>query len=398
MATLLDSEAQFLQRAKECRLSDLAVRDLSRLGITSFGLLAYSFGQPGQNIADDAFGNWLRQDVNPAITLADSAALKRLLFESHTLVMASLKEQVVAPDSASTRKVPATERDAKMRNVKGALTGLLIEGPLDPGHSLLDACAQIQYTNEIKYLAPERCVSRMHEVTHQKSPAKQVEIDSDKLVIREKSEVPDEAAHSALQVKEALERRGIGLVFADLITYTSYSKYLTALFAHMHRDPPAGYSRTSVSQVVAADKAVWAKLLEDGVRPRRDQAGEFPLDKELLKALESYAVSFTLLPLPQQKKTSVQPAATPKQKAEVKTTQFNKQSKGKGKSKGSNKGPRVPYQIVQAGGVGKTPDGSNICFKYNIEGCNDAPDGSACKRGKHCCAKCFGNHSMKNHS
>ena len=98
MATLLDSEAQFLQRAKECRLSDLAVRDLSRLGITSFGLLAYSFGQPGQNIADDAFGNWLRQDVNPAITLADSAALKRLLFESHTLVMASLKEQVIAPD------------------------------------------------------------------------------------------------------------------------------------------------------------------------------------------------------------------------------------------------------------------------------------------------------------
>ena len=144
MATLLDSEAQFLQRAKECRLSDLAVRDLSRLGITSFGLLAYSFGQPGQNIADDAFANWVRQDVNPAITLADSAALKRLLFESHTLVMASLKEQVVAPDSASTRKVPATERDAKMRNVKGALTGLLIEGPLDPGHSLLDACAQMQ--------------------------------------------------------------------------------------------------------------------------------------------------------------------------------------------------------------------------------------------------------------
>ena len=153
-----------------------------------------------------------------------------------------------------------------------------------------------------------------------------------------------------------------------------------------------------MSQVVAADKAVWAKLLEDGVRPRRDQAGEFPLDQHLLKALESYAVSFTLLPLPQQKKTSMQPSATPKPKAAVKTTQFNKQSKGKGKSKGSNKGPRIPYQIVQAGGVGKTPDGSNICFKYNIEGCNDAADGSACKRGKHCCAKCFGNHGLKDHS
>ena len=397
MASLLDSEAQFKQRAKECRLSDAALQDLTRLGLTSFGLLAYSFGLPGQNISDDAFNTWLRQDVNPAITLGDSAALKRLLFESHTLVMASLKEQVIAPDSAATKKVPPTERDARMQHVRNNLAGLLIEGPLDPGHSLLDACAQMHFTNEIKYLAPERCVSRMHEVTHQKNPGKQVEIESDRLIIKERHEVPDETAHSALQVKEALERRGIGLVFADMITYSSYSKYLTALFAHMHRDPPSGYARASVSQLISADKAVWSKLLEDGIKPRRDQAGVLALDSQLMKALESYQVSFALLPLPQQRKAAPS-AASPKPKAAVKTPQFNKTPKGKGKSKGSNKGPRVPYQIIQAGGVGKTPDGSNICSKYNIEGCDDASDGSTCKRGKHCCAKCFGNHSLKDHS
>ena len=247
MASLLDSEAQFRQRAKECRLSDGALQDLSRLGLTSFGLLAYSFGQPGQNILDEAFSTWVRQDVNPAITLADSAALKRLLFEAHTLVMASLKEQVISPDAAASRKVPATERDSKVQHVRNVLAGLLIEGPLDPGHSLLDACAQMHFANEIKYLAPERCVSRMHEVTHQKNPAKQVEIDSDRLIIKERNEIPDETAHSALQVKESLERRGIGLVFADMVTYTAYSKYLTTLFSHMHRDPPPGYARTTVS-------------------------------------------------------------------------------------------------------------------------------------------------------
>ena len=397
MASLLDSEAQFRQRAKECRLSDAVLGDLNRLGLTSFGLLAYSFGQPGQNIADDAFNTWLRQDVNPGITLADSAALKRLLFESHTLVMASLKEQAIAPDAAATKKVPPTERESKMQHVKNTLAGLLIEGPLDPGHSLLDACAQMHFANEIKYLAPERCVSRMHEITHQKSPAKQIEIDADRLIVKERSEVPDEAAHSALQVKEALERRGIGLVFADMVTYTAYSKYLTALFAHMHRDPLPGYARTSVSQIISADKAVWAKLLEDGIKPRRDPAGILPIDLHLMKALESYSVSFTLLPLPQQKK-SVPSTPSPKPKATVKSPLFNKASKGKGKSKGSNKGPRVPYQIIQAGGVGKTPDGSNICFKYNIEGCDDAADGGSCKRGKHCCAKCFASHSMKDHS
>jgi len=147
MASLLDSEAQFRQRAKECRLSDAVLNDLTRLGLTSFGLLAYSFGQPGQNIADDAFNAWLRQDVNQGISIADGAALKRLLFESHTLVMASLKEQAVAPDAAATKKVPPTERDSKMQHVKNSLAGLLIEGPLDPGHSLLDACAQMHFTN-----------------------------------------------------------------------------------------------------------------------------------------------------------------------------------------------------------------------------------------------------------
>ena len=152
-----------------------------------------------------------------------------------------------------------------------------------------------------------------------------------------------------------------------------------------------------MTQIVNADKSVWAKLLEDGIKPRREASGELPLDKHLLKALESYTVSFTLLPLPQQKKVSTPSTPTPKAKAGVKTP-FQKPSKGKGKSKGSNKGPRVPYQIVQAGGVGKTPDGSNICFKYNIEGCDDAADGASCKRGKRCCAKCFGSHSMKNHS
>ena len=397
MASLLDSEAQFRQRAKECRLSDAVLNDLTRLGLTSFGLLAYSFGQPGQNIADDAFNAWLRQDVNQGISIADGAALKRLLFESHTLVMASLKEQAVAPDAAATKKVPPTERDSKMQHVKNSLAGLLIEGPLDPGHSLLDACAQMHFTNEIKYLAPERCVSRMHEITHQKSPAKQVEIDSDRLIVREKNEVPDEAAHSALQVKEAMERRGIGLVFADMFTYTTYSKYLTALFAHMHRDPHPGYARTSVSQIVSADKAVWAKLLEDGVRPRRDPAGVLPLDLHLMKALESYAVSFTLLPLPQQKKDcACIPIAEAKGHSE--NIVFQQITARQRQIEGFQQRTKGAIPDYPTGGVGKTPDGSNICFKYNIEGCDDAADGASCKRGKHCCAKCFSNHSMKDHS
>ena len=160
----------------------------------------------------------------------------------------SLKEQVVAPDSLATKKVPPTERDSKMQHVRNTHAGLLIQGPLDPGHSLLDACAQMHSTNEIKYLAPERFVSRLHEITQQKTPAKQVEIESDRLIVREKSEVPDEAAHSALQVKEALERRGVGLVFADLLllppTASIFQLYLhKCIVIHIQATPGHQFPR-----------------------------------------------------------------------------------------------------------------------------------------------------------
>ena len=81
-------------------------------------------------------------------------------------------------------------------------------------------------------------------------------------------------------------------MFADLITHESYTRYLTTLFGHLHRDPPLGYARTSVSQLVSADKTVWQMLLEEGVQPKRDESGELALDVKLMESLQSYRVSF----------------------------------------------------------------------------------------------------------
>ena len=186
---------------------------------------------------------------------------------------------------------------------------------------------------------PERCISRLHEVTHSKQPGRQLEIEADILVVREKDETPHETAHSALQVKSAMERRGVALYFADLVTYSAYTHYTAALFNHLHRDPPPGYSRCSVSQLVNADKLVWAKLLEENVKPRRSPTGDLPLDTELMRALESYQVSFAFLPPPT---ASVKkPIGKGSQgdedsdKHKVWQDQFDKKGK-KGKGKGKN--------------------------------------------------------------
>ena len=388
MASLIDSEAQFKERVKHFRLSDPVIRGLGALSLNTIGVFAYCHGQPGQPINDEEFQKWIEANVVASVSVSDLAGLKRLLFESQTLVLAALKEQVTAPESASSRPVPSAERESRLEAIRTMLPGILIEGPLEPSHTLLNACAAMQQANEVRYIAPEKCVSRTHEVIHQKNPSKQLEISSDVLAVREHREVPDAVTTSALQVQEALVRRGIGLVFADLVDHASYSKYISTLFSHLHREPPAGSSRCSVSQIVNADKLVWQKLLELGTKPRRGADGTLALNKGLLEALVSYEVSFTLLPLPSKKEPKVNLKKNPKN--EVLKDKIEKKGKGKGKGK-------IPDAIRKLGGVARDPDGNNICFAFNISSCSEAAIGAKCRRGAHICAKCFGLHSVQDH-
>ena len=405
MASLLDSEAQFIQRTLDLKLSDELKLGLKRAQLQTLGTLAYAHGQPGQHINDETFSNWITTNIVPGASVADIAGAKRLLFEAQTMMMASLQEQVTVSDQSAVKKIPVVERETKMKAIRTKLCGLLIEGALEPAHCLLDLTANMHQINEVRYIAPERCVSRSHEVLTSKTPSKQLDISAESLVVKEKTDVPDMAATSALQVHEALQRRGIALVFADLVQYQNYSKYLSTLFGHLHREPPPGYNRCSVSQLVTADKLVFQSLLEAGVQPKRDEAGVLALDTKLLETLESYRVSFALLPLVAKKESTG--GNSPK-----KTKGGNNNYGGKGnynpvqkpwlKSKGGKKGAktrqRVPQHIFKLGGTASNPEGEPICFGFNSDGgCADAADGAKCRRGLHICAKYYSTHSILQH-
>ena len=156
MASLLDSEAQFVQKTLDLKLSDELKRSLKGANFQTFGTLAYAHGQPGQNIVDSAFESWLTSNILTGASVADIAGAKRLLFESQTMVLAALQDSVNTPDSTSIKKVPTAERETKMRQLKNQLSGLLIEGPLEPGHSLLDLAASMYQQNEVRYIPPEK--------------------------------------------------------------------------------------------------------------------------------------------------------------------------------------------------------------------------------------------------
>ena len=403
MASLLDSEAQFIQRTIDLKLSEELKRSLHRAGLQTFGTFAYAHGQPGQNISDDGFESWVTGQLLTGATLADVAGAKRLLFESQTMVLASLQEQVNSNDVSSTKKVPMVERETKMKAIKKRLSGLLIEGPLGPGHALLDTTAGMMQLNEIKYIPPEKCISRTHEVLNQRSPTKQLDISAENLIVKEKQDTPDMTVTSALQVQEAFQRRGIALVFADLISHDCYTRYLTTLFGHLHRDPPSGYARTTVSQLVAADRTVWQMLLEESVQPKRDEQGVLALDTKLMESLHSYRVSFALLPLIAKKDSVASPSkpAKPAANSGGKGANVPVQKqwlKPKGGKKGGKGKVRVPSHIFKLGGTASNPSGEAICFGYNSSsGCSEAADGAKCRRGIHICAKCYGMHAIQHH-
>ena len=387
MTSIVDSEAHFLKRASEIHIDQPALDALTRHGFRSLGQLAFAVGQPGQVIPESDFQNFCRTIV-PSASTACVASIRRLLFEAQTLAVQQLRLQLTSPESAS-KHVSEAERDRRMTHLRNTLVGLSIEGPLEPGRKLLDECAHQEATGQLKYMPPEKCVSRMHEVTFAKNPHKQISLDQNRLVVQDETDELTVPAPSALQAMEALKRRGIAYVFAQAVSWSEYDRYVTRLFAH----PPAGFSRVSVAQIVEADRRVFAKLIERDVKPRRSGDGSYPLDSALDEALTSYEVSFSLMhqPLkgPNKRGREEQPS---KGRGRGRAAS----ARGKGRSKSLSPWVSIPKFIRDKGGVASLPSGEAVCFDFNIHGdkCKCKPD--TCPR-KHVCAKCFGSHPIKDH-
>ena len=376
MSSLIESEAHFLQRAREIKCPDAVLAELRVGGFTSLGAFCTTTA-PGANAAG-------------------KACIRRLVFEAQTLVLADLRLQVSDPEGAS-RKMPEAERERRLQQLRGRLPGVLIEGGMEPGRCVLEDCVRQESANQLKYLSPDRCVSRTHEVTHSKGASRQLELESSKLVIKETDDAMSMPTHSALQVQEALRRRGIAYVFAQCLSFNAYEKYISRLFSNLHREPPPGFARCSVAQLVEADRQVFVRMIELGVQPRAAADGSFPMDDALISALESYHVSMALIPLPQKQGNGNKERRELKRKLEPGDKRVKGGPKGGGKGKGKFAlGARVPKEILQKGGVANAPTGEPLCFDYNLHGDKCKCSAATCPR-KHLCCKCFQPHPIKDH-
>ena len=192
------------------------------------------------------------------------AALRRLHFESFAVYAAEAKRMATRGDEDDRpRKLPAPERKARLDKLKKMLVGLLIEGELEPADGLVDKLVHMQETGVLIYLAWEELGRRDLEARGQKKEHSWVE-DPITGVLRRIARTVDPNADISdmLKLRLALQRRGLGLEMARLMTYKVHELWAQHLFTRFGRDALPGYNKVSLDQLLNADKEMFAILAD----------------------------------------------------------------------------------------------------------------------------------------
>ena len=269
------------------------------------------------------------------------------------MLLALLREQVSNPQASASRPLPAVEREAKLRDLRARLGGVVREQQLEPSHHLIDLFSQQWEAKQLEYVSPEKCTRREWEIMRGKSN-KQLSLDNEKLLIKEEKSVPDQPVTSSeLLILESMRRRGVAMACVDIISWEVHERYLQKLFSRL--------------RVMRADRQVFMFMIKEDVSLRRLPDNTLQMDTMIMEALKSYEVSFHLVPLP---KTATPLVKTPGDGAwnsdqDHWTPGVAPYHKGKGKGK-KGEGERpinvLPKALQHKGNVGQDDHGCRLCF------------------------------------
>ena len=217
MISLLDSTAHFEERCARLSMGQGFVTALAAVQVDCLSKLAFVIGQPGQPIQNQEVTGFLQNALGRAPTLAETAALKRLGFEAHTYLVATLRQQIDQSDETQPRKVAFAERTQRMDRLRQDLRGLEISGELEPSHALLDKCCAIFDSNNVKWLEPAICISRSMEV--QGTPkARELTLEKGSLILKQDDKLTCQT-DSEIKLHYALSRRAVALAFARVMSF-----------------------------------------------------------------------------------------------------------------------------------------------------------------------------------
>ena len=393
-SAFVDSKAVFQGRAKAIGVPDAVVRAMTIRGWTTIATFAYATTYvPGSQ--DDAP---LRDGILTPL-LGDpnhqhAPLLRRLFFESFTLMSAELKSRVERDPAEGTRKLADPERRARFQQLEAQLPNIAIREDWEPGHALVDLYVDMMEKNIMAWVPWEKLISRKSELAGQKKDV------SWKSTKPEDQVIAPADFGSDFKLYQLLSRRGMSLHMAGICTYAAHDRWVQVLMAELHREPPEFYRAVDVSQLGRADFELFTRICEatrDGIQPRA--TGEKPAESAMLALMASPEVRLLLLPMAK----LVPPPPRPFHETEGKGQQQQQQQQQQNQRKQDRGGAGKPEatKVTKASkrkdkqkgrlekyGHTKTPEGKEICFAFNGDGC------SGCDR-EHVCQKCFGAHSGK---
>jgi hypothetical protein len=309
------------------------------------------------------------------------ACLRRAFFESHTFMLAELKNQVERKEEDGPRKVPQPERNARLDSQKKRLLGLSLTGVHEPAHGLVDNVAQQKEDEILRYIHPEDCSSRESELRSGKvGKSNKADISSD------------------LLVKQALTRRSLAYDQLEIFSFGFLESWVDYLFSLMSRVPVQGYAKISLQQILEADRQVFILTSEEcrgGITMKIP--GTYPAEVAFQSVRAEPILTTLLQHLPAQRSGGGGGESKDVKRQRTADT-GSKGSKGGGKNgKGKGKGQKTRTGQVPKALIGlnsRSRDGEPLCYGYNLSGCSAAEPGRKCTKGYHFCAKCLGVHSL----
>ena len=398
------SAAVFLGRLQELGLGAYAGTFKDK-GWDTYNTFAFAGGSHTGSPDDAAF------DLNIVIPLlADldsplKAVLRYLYFESFTVVATEMKRRVACTDEGEAlQKMPILERNVRLEAVKKELSpGIKVDGEYEPSHALVDKLMAMQVAGVLKALPWSALGRRDLEVRGAKSE-RYWKADGAG-AIREQSRIVEIEADvgSDLRLKIALQRRGIAMQMAKLLSFKVHDLWVSKLFREYGREPISGYEKVGLEQLRLADEELFSEMSElSGGMLTQTIMSELPLDAVLPRVMCDPRVSSLLVPLPARSRAA--PALTKideqdkkrqrleKEKAKRERKWEKKGGKGSGKDKDNEKDGAVPKELR---GLMSTWKGKRLCYAFNLEGCKHILKDGACEKGLHACAKCGGHHSQR---
>ena len=351
-----------------------------------------SFISRGTQYKDGVLFQHLEDILGTRPTQGDASNYRRLFFESHALALKDLQSRIERSDTAELKILPLAEKVQRLENLKTKFPGIMLSTSMEPSHELIDRVVHQYEENCVKLVELNKCTSREQEIRCERTQPSISFDATGNVKVTKQSSVTECSISGEIKLRAAFTRRSLAYELANIASFEIMEGWTQLLFDRVCQDPPAGYRRISMDQIMEADRKLWVKISE---RTRSkvtgvDASGVKNVDAALKELSHHPDVQFFMLPLPTREAPSKNQNNNQRYQPYPPSTSYSpKGDGGKGKGKQQGKG--------KTGGKIQVPDdcsikfGSNdkpICMKYNIGTCKaNIKPGKRCMFGYHVCWK-----------